>query len=100
VAGVPLHLVTRSTPPGAAPRTADRGRPGPFPPDPILLNYVLPGVHSNVVCRTIRNSPGFERAAAMAGTILGLALAQEGQERWAEQFAQADGVCSVPRKGI
>ncbi len=38
----------------------------------------------------------FERAASMAGTVLGLALAKENQEHWAEQFAQADGVCSVP----
>ena len=33
----------------------------------------------------------FEMAASMAGTVLGLALTKEGQERWAERFAQADG---------
>ncbi|MCU0915348.1 MAG: HDOD domain-containing protein [Planctomycetes bacterium] len=33
----------------------------------------------------------FERAAALAGTILGLALTRERQEDWAERFAQADG---------
>lgn len=33
----------------------------------------------------------FERAAALAGTVLGLALAKESQEHWAERFAQADG---------
>ncbi len=33
----------------------------------------------------------FEMAAAMAGTVLGLALAKESQEHWAERFAQADG---------
>jgi putative nucleotidyltransferase with HDIG domain len=33
----------------------------------------------------------FERATSMAGTVLGLALAKESQERWAERFAQADG---------
>ncbi len=38
----------------------------------------------------------FEKAASMAGTVLGLALTKENQERWAERFAQADGVCSVP----
>jgi len=37
----------------------------------------------------------FEHAAALAGTILGLALTKESQERWAERFAQADG--EVPR---
>ena len=34
----------------------------------------------------------FEMAASMAGTVLGLALTKEGQEHWAERFAQADGV--------
>ncbi len=33
----------------------------------------------------------FEMAASMAGTVLALALTKESQERWAEQFAQADG---------
>jgi putative nucleotidyltransferase with HDIG domain len=33
----------------------------------------------------------FEMAASMAGTVLGLALAKEGQEHWAERFAQANG---------
>jgi putative nucleotidyltransferase with HDIG domain len=33
----------------------------------------------------------FEMAASMAGTVLGLALTKEGQEHWAERFAQADG---------
>jgi signal transduction histidine kinase len=32
----------------------------------------------------------FEMAASMAGTVLGLALTKEGQEHWAERFAQAD----------
>ena len=30
----------------------------------------------------------FERAASVAGAVLGLALNKEGQERWAERFAQ------------
>ncbi len=38
----------------------------------------------------------FEMAASMAGTVLGLALTKEGQEHWAERFAQADGVRTVP----
>jgi len=33
----------------------------------------------------------FEMAASMAGTVLGLALTKEGQEHWAERFAQVDG---------
>jgi putative nucleotidyltransferase with HDIG domain len=33
----------------------------------------------------------FEMAASMAGTVLGLALSKEGQEHWAERFAQVDG---------
>jgi putative nucleotidyltransferase with HDIG domain len=33
----------------------------------------------------------FEMAASMAGTILDLALTKEGQEHWAERFAQAEG---------
>lgn len=36
----------------------------------------------------------FEMAAAMAGTVLDLALTKEGQEHWAERFAQADGDAS------
>jgi putative nucleotidyltransferase with HDIG domain len=40
----------------------------------------------------------FEMAASMAGTVLGLALTKEGQEYWAERFAQVDGICSVPAK--
>jgi putative nucleotidyltransferase with HDIG domain len=40
----------------------------------------------------------FEMAASMAGTALSLALAKEGQEHWAERFAQAGGVCGVPVK--
>ncbi len=34
----------------------------------------------------------FEMAAAMAGTVLGLSLTKEGQEQWAERFAQVNGV--------
>lgn len=37
----------------------------------------------------------FEMAAAMAGTVLDLALTKEGQEHWAERFAQADGDASA-----
>jgi signal transduction histidine kinase len=33
----------------------------------------------------------FQMAASMAGSVLGLALAKESHERWAERFAQADG---------
>jgi len=38
----------------------------------------------------------FEMAASMGGTVLGLALTKEGQEHWAERFAQADGSRAVP----
>ena len=31
-----------------------------FRPDLILLDYMLPDVNGNVVCRTIRNNPEFE----------------------------------------
>jgi putative nucleotidyltransferase with HDIG domain len=34
---------------------------------------------------------GFEMAASMGGTVLGLALTKEDQEHWAERFAQAGG---------
>jgi putative nucleotidyltransferase with HDIG domain len=42
----------------------------------------------------------FEMAASMAGAVLGLALTKEGQEHWAERFAQTDGVCSVPVRAL
>jgi hypothetical protein len=38
----------------------------------------------------------FEVAASMAGAVLGLALAKEGQGHWTERFAQVDGVRTVP----
>ncbi|MCL5280027.1 MAG: HDOD domain-containing protein, partial [Planctomycetes bacterium] len=38
----------------------------------------------------------FEMAASMAGAVLGLALTKEGQEHWAERFAQADGPRPMP----
>jgi putative nucleotidyltransferase with HDIG domain len=38
----------------------------------------------------------FEMAASMAGTVLGLALTREGQEHWAERFAQVEGYPVVP----
>ena len=38
----------------------------------------------------------FEMAASMAGAVLGLALAKEDQEHWAERFAQVDGVSAAP----
>ncbi len=32
----------------------------------------------------------------LSGTVLGLALTKEGQEHWAQRFAQVDGVRGVP----
>ena len=38
----------------------------------------------------------FEMAAGMGGAVLGLALTKEGQEHWAERFAQVDEGRSAP----
>ncbi|OHB64029.1 MAG: regulator [Planctomycetes bacterium RBG_13_60_9] len=42
-----------------------------FHPDLILLDYMLPDVNGNVVCRTIRNNPEFEntRIIIVSGVI-------------------------------
>ncbi|MHC4989299.1 MAG: response regulator [Planctomycetota bacterium] len=49
-----------------------------FRPDAIILDYMLPDVNGNVVCRTIKNNPDFESIKIII--VSGVANAEEIQE--------------------